>query len=290
MPGRLQQTDVDVKDSHETELHARRRALIAEMEVQVGRAYEKQRYRNLSPSDKFVFSFVSAIDVYATLFVGRRTRKPYWTGEAFRIHDWSDVEALEKEIVATEPEGSTLRRAFGIDKDKLKRCLDELSVGTAKPQELTTGLTIAPAGSITFPFAARAPHCLRQKTFDLQFRLSMTDAATGKLTTQSISKRVVVLPSAFAVPTGAMIGAAAGYAIRQSISIGSASAFAFQWSSFGGSVLLGLLVALLTSRKANSYKVITVEDFLGGFIIGALTGLFSQAALERLRSLFTGAA
>jgi hypothetical protein len=85
-----------------------------------------------------------------------------------------------------------------------------------------------------------------------------------------------------------MIGAACGYGIKVALQSTSSTAIPFDWAALGGSILLGLLVALLTSKRPETSKVITVEDFLGGFIIGALTGMFSEGMFERLRNLVVG--
>jgi xanthosine utilization system XapX-like protein len=57
------------------------------------------------------------------------------------------------------------------------------------------------------------------------------------------------------------------------------------WLALGGSILLGLVFALLTARKPERKQAIAVEDFVGGFIIGALAGLFSQQVLDKLAAL-----
>lgn len=100
-----------------------------------------------------------------------------------------------------------------------------------------------------------------------------------------------MFPSAFAVPTGGILGALAGQAIRTALEPARrGTPLAFDVTAFVGTSLLGLVVALFTARKPDTYKVITVEDFVGGFVIGALTGLFSEAVLDRLRVLFAGRA
>ena len=288
--GRLLGSEVEVKDAEEGELEARRRALIEEMEAQVARAYERQQLKALSFVDLLAVSFIRAFDVYASLFAGRRVSSstPKWTHEAFRIHEWEDVGTLETEIIATEPEDSKLRRAFAIDKQKLARCLDSLGKKAASPSAFQAGASLAPGASITFPFSARAPHLLRRRTADLQLRITYRDSGSGKLTSESLTGRVAIHPSAFSVPTGAMIGAACGYGIKVALQSSLRTSIAWDWTALGGSVLLGLLVALLTSRRPETHKVVTVEDFLGGFIVGALTGMFSEAMFDRLRTLAIG--
>lgn len=288
--GRLLSSEVEVKDTEEGELEARRRALIEEMEAQVARAYEKQQFKARSLADAFAISVIQVFDVYASIFAGRRVSSttPKWTHEAFRIHDWEDVETLEREIIASEAEDSKVRRAFAIDKHKLGRCLDSIGKKAAVPSAFQAGASLAPGASITFPFSARAPHLLRQRMADLQLRITYRDSATGKLTSESLTRRMAILPSAFSVPTGAMIGAACGYVIKIALQSSPGTSIDLNWGVLGGSILLGLLVALLTSRRPETYKVVTVEDFLGGFIVGALTGMFSEVMFDRLRTLAIG--
>lgn len=289
--GRLLGSEVEVKDAEEGELEARRRALIEEMESQVARAYERQKFKALSFADAFAMSLVRTVDAYASIFAGRRVSSttPKWTHEAFRIHDWEDVETLEKEVIALESEDSDVKRAFVIDKQKLARCLGSLGERAADPSAFQAGASLAPGASITFPFAAKAPHLLRRRNADLQLRITYRDSSSGKLTSESLTRRVAILPSAFSVPTGAMIGAACGYGIRIALQTTPGTPIPLDWGVLGGSVLLGLLVALLTSRRPETNKVVTVEDFLGGFIVGALTGMFSEAMFDRLRTLAVGA-
>ena len=288
--GRLLGGEIEVKDAEESELAARRRALTDEMESQVAWADERQKLNEMSFADGLLYSFVRVIDAYASIFSGRlvSSATPPWTRQAFRIHDWEDVETLEKEIIALETEDSRVRRAFLIDKQKLARCLKELEAQTSNASPFSTGATLVRGASVTFPFSARAPHLLRRRAADLQFKVSYRDSAKEKLTSESITRRVTIFPSAFSVPTGAMIGAACGYGIKIALQSMPSKAVPFDWVALGGSVLLGLLVALLTSRRPETSKVITVEDFLGGFIIGALTGMFSEGMFERLRNLIVG--
>ena len=51
--------------------------------------------------------------------------------------------------------------------------------------------------------------------------------------------------------------------------------------------MLGLIAALITARGPESKKAITVEDFVGGFIIGAVSGLFSEKIISKIGNLLT---
>jgi hypothetical protein len=288
LPGRILNSHVEAEESEETELESRRRLLIEEMERQVARAYEKQFIRGLSPFALLMYSVSEMSDIYASLFSRRKPfdKLPSWTQEAFRIYDWSDVEMLEEKVIAIEKDDSSLRKAFVIDKAKLRRCLDGIDQATKLDAGFETGASLAPGATVAFPFTVRAPNLFWRRISDFQFRVSYRDSVTKKVTTESIGKRMILLPSAFAVPTGGMIGAICGYGIRTALQSSAGGGLSFSWKQLGGSVLLGLVFSLLVSRKPENYKAITVEDFFGGFIIGALTGLFSETVIDRLRSVF----
>ena len=285
--GRLLMAQAEVKDVEESELEARRRSIIKEMENQISEAYERQALKKLTAVQKTAVLFGIILDGYVRFFSRLASVKTAssWTDQAFRIHDWQDVDNLEREIISSEEEDSRLRKAFLLDKEKLSRCIELLSKKAAQPNEFEAGLSLATGSSVTFPFTGKAPNLLRRRSADIQFKVTYREGGSQKVTSESVSHRMTLAPSAFAVPTGGMIGAACGYGIRASL-VGGGTAFNAEsgWQLIG-SILLGLVVSLLVSRKPDTYKAITAEDFLGGFLIGALSGLFSEALLEKLRLL-----
>jgi len=101
--------------------------------------------------------------------------------------------------------------------------------------------------------------------------------------TRSTTSRISILPSAFAVPTGGMIGAVVGYIIKNTL-VSNSSEVLINWGVLAGSVALGLVVSLLVSRKPETTKAITVEDLIGGLIIGVLSGLYSETVLTKLQT------
>jgi hypothetical protein len=291
LPGRLLAASVEVNESEESELVVRRRELIDEMEHQVTNAYESQRYQSLSPYERLMDSYMRVIDIYAALFAfGRRgsTLVPSWTRQAFRIHDWQDVEMLENQVIAKLKPESPIRAAYSIDKEKLRRCLEALNATQSQEKPLPGGTTLMPGGSVSFPFTAKAPHLLKRRDVDVQLQITYRDESSNKLTSESVGARLPFFPSAFAVPTGGLLGGACGYAIKLAFSTKAGMLPVVDWTACGGSVLLGLVFALLTARRPDTHKAITVEDFLGGFIVGVLTGMFSDSVMVRLRALFVG--
>jgi HAMP domain-containing protein len=295
LPGRLLSIGKDDEETEVSELQMTKRRLVEEMERQVQRAYELDRFSNMPAVDRIAFIFIRVLEGYVSLFTKSPSTGviPVWATEALRIQEWEDVERLERDVISLRPEGTFLKKAFLINKDKLKRCFAQMSAAESEgPTEnsLRVGDLLMPAASSSYPFWIRAPHSLRSKRRDALFRVTFCKGGEQKVFQRSVSKDVTVLSSAFAVPTGSMIGAACGYAIRSTIKI-SASAAAtnpatFSWPNLGGSMLLGLVLALLTSRKPDTKKPITVEDFVGGFLIGAAAGLFSEEALKRIGGLF----
>ncbi|TKF51297.1 hypothetical protein FCV60_17995 [Vibrio sp. F13] len=150
-------------------------------------------------------------------------------------------------------------------------------------KQFSKGISLPVGSTITFPFSYRAPHLLKSKKMDVSFK------ATYKLNddvvhTRTATSRVSIFPSAFAVPTGGMIGATVGYIIKNTL-ISTSDGALINWGVLGGSIALGLVISLLASRKPEATKAITVEDLTGGLIIGVLAGLYSESILTKLQAL-----
>ncbi|QNF18420.1 hypothetical protein FT669_17535 [Aeromonas jandaei] len=80
-----------------------------------------------------------------------------------------------------------------------------------------------------------------------------------------------------------MVGAAVGFFIKNTLI--TSTELMINWGVLAGSIALGLVISLLVSRKPETTKAITVEDFTGGLIIGVLAGVYSDAFLTKLQSL-----
>ncbi|HEV2806568.1 MAG TPA: hypothetical protein VGW57_16705 [Chthoniobacterales bacterium] len=299
LPGKLVQIGADDEDTEVSELQLTKRRLVQELEKQVRRAYERDRFNRMSFTEKILFGFVELMDAYTSFFTLGRSQGtklvPSWATEALRIQDWEDVERLEREVISAEKDGSFLKKMFLINKDKLERCfsqLHEADKSGRSNESLILGDSLLPASSCSYPFTIKAPHALRSKQGDAQFRVTFRKGGEQRVFQRSVGKNITLLASAFAVPTGSMLGAACGYAIRSTVKMTAvaasqtASTTGFSWQHLAGSMLLGLILALLTSRKPETKKPITVEDFVGGFLIGAAAGLFSEEALKRIGALF----
>ncbi|HJP95865.1 MAG TPA: hypothetical protein VJ843_00680 [Candidatus Saccharimonadales bacterium] len=211
LPGKLIYASAGPREVELGELEAERRTLIKEMERQVARAYEKKRLKDMTFAEQFLYGFSNVFGVYMSLFVERsQSLIPTWATEATKINDWNDVERLEADIISSEKEDSFLRRAYVINKAKLQRCLERLQIKKNENLEAGLGISLSPGDSITFPFTLRAPHLFRPRTYDAQFKVTFKDREQKRLSTHSHNQKLYFYASAFAVPTGGMLGAIAG--------------------------------------------------------------------------------
>lgn len=272
----------EIDTSNLTELEDKKRRLIRELERAVESAYARKRRKKMSFVEVLVLALVEAADIYASIFSKRRTQvtTPYWAEEALKIDEWEDVERLESEVISFEPEDSFLAKAYSINKDKLKRVMGMLEKEQNK--KFSRGVTLPIGSTLSFPFSFRAPHLIKSKKMDLSFKASYK-LDDDVIHTRSKTTRVYLFPSAFAVPTGGMLGANVGYIIKNTLL--STSTFSINWGILIGSIALGLVISLLVSRNPETTKAITVEDFTGGLIIGVFAGLYSESILMKLQAL-----
>ena len=84
---------------------------------------------------------------------------------------------------------------------------------------------------------------------------------------------------------GAVLGAVSGFVVKLAF-VSSIPWFSTPFLiQLAGSVLLALIVAFATSKSPEKKKIITVEDFVGGFVIGAVSSLFSEQLISWLETL-----
>jgi hypothetical protein len=273
------------------QLEEEKRNLIRELEEQIARAYERERMRRLSVTERVLIAYARTPDIIAAMLTRTRPRTfpiPYWAKEACRIKEWDDLIRLESTIMAKEPAESFLAKAFQINKQKLSKALTRIAEtrnSSVNQIALSDSITIQPGESIAFPFRYRAPNLYRQKAYDCQFNISYSDPQRQTLGNYSSSETITFFASSFAVPFGAALGSLAGFFVK--------AVFITQmdwWSKpfcayLLGSVLLALIVAFATARSSDTKKVFTVEDFVGGIVVGSLSGLFSERILEYLGTM-----
>ena len=282
--GKIALFEEDIGSNTLTELEDKKRRLIHELEKAIESAYAKNRRNKMNFIEQVAFTIIEASDLYAALFSKRKSEltTPYWAEEALKIDEWDDVVKLENEIINLEPEDSFLRKAYALNKNKLSRVLGKLKE-QEKVDSFSKGVTLLEGSTISFPFKFQAPHCLNRKVLDTSFKTAYKIDESQLVHTRSQSKKLTIHPSAFSVPTGGMVGAAIGYCIKFAMTQDAAKSFSF--ATLAGCIGLGLVVSLLTSRKPEANKSISVEDLTGGLIIGVLSGLYSQQILEKLQNL-----
>lgn len=275
----------DMEESELSELESEKNKVIREMENQIEKAYEANKYREMKIKNLLLEVMSQLLDTYTNIFYITKITKntPRWANEAFKIGDWEDVEKLELEIMSLVKDGSLLKKAFLINKSKLKRIIDKINLQNGIDNSISDkGINLSSGETLSFPFRFKSPHLLKSKSGDIQFKVSYKESDTEKMIYSSIGKRIFFFPSMFAVPTGSIIGSVCGYFIKLGL-MSSDGISSISYSDLIGSILLGLVIALLTSRKNETTKVITVEDFAGGFLIGALVGIFNDSFIKKLR-------
>lgn len=272
-----------LESSNLNALEDKKRRLIRELERAVESAYARKRRKKQSISEQVAITLIEVLDIYASIFSKRKSQPtiPYWAEEALKIDEWEDVEKLEKEVIVFEDDDSFLAKAYAINKEKLERVMSKLEKEQSKI--FSKGVSLPKGSTISFPFSFKAPHLLKQKKMDLSFKVSYKTEGEDVVHTRSSTTRVSIYPSAFSVPTGGMIGALVGYAIKNTLI--SVESFTLNWGVLIGSLALGLVISLLATRKPEMNKAITVEDFTGGLIIGVLAGLYSETIITKLQNL-----
>lgn len=272
----------ELPDSNLSELEDKKRRIIKELEIAVENAYNTHSFKKHPLAVNILMIILEAFNFYASIFSRKKSTAttPYWAKEALKIEEWDDVERLEKDVISFENEDSFLKTTYLINKDKLRKVLAKLEKEQNK--DFSKGISIPAGSTVSFPFSFKAPHLFKHKKMDVAFRISYK--IDGDIVhSRSITERISLLSSAFAVPTGGMIGAFIGYIIKSTLV--STNGFSINWGTLTGSVVFGLIISLLVSRKPGTTKAITVEDFIGGLIIGALTGLYSDSFISKLQAL-----
>lgn len=103
----------------------------------------------------------------------------------------------------------------------------------------------------------------------------------GREKTQVTTSEFEVKPPLAAMVIGAIIGAVLGSLAKNL----NAGAQPLEWRpvavAIGGSIVMSLIAAIALARKTGTQGFITVEDFFGGFVVGALIGYSGSEYFER---------
>ena len=195
------------------------------------------------------------------------------------------------------------RRAFNIRADQNSEITvdTDLSEFDAVNVEAAEGATVmfapqkqAPAtGTLDRTIMTIEPYCEAVAYFQVQtsswlfFTPTRQSLSTqiryridGKQKTQVASSEFEIKPPLLSIVIGAIIGAVLGTLAK----IFNTSK-TFDWQptvlALGASTVMSLIAGIALSRKSASQAFITVEDFFGGFVVGALIGYGGSQYFER---------
>lgn len=266
-------------------LEFEKKEIVEELEMQLAKAYDRQKFRNLDPISKIVFIYASIPELLAASITKTKPSLnfPNWAKKAFSIKEWDDVNQLEDTIMSSEKEDSLLKKAFNIDKNKLDKILKKLSeVKEVKDVNLGYSYTLNSKETISIPFHCRAPHLYKGKEFDILFNLKFRVENSENIFNQSSSEKIKFKPSSFATPLGAGLGGMFGFLVRL-IFITKGTWFDAQfWTVLLGSLIIAIVFGLFMNNSSESKKIISVEGFIGGVILGTIAGLFTENIIDYL--------
>jgi len=294
MPGIPLNTEVLPSDSEFDQLQNQKMKILKEMEVQIAKAFEtesKKKKGDFKRSFEELLRVTRVFPIQLPL-ISFLTRNvviddpiPYWAREATRINEWDDVERLEIDVMASESEDSFLRKSFLINKDKLIRVLAKIKDKTTVPDNTLklNSIILQPGETVSFTFKYKAPHMYRQRSYECQLNVSYLDEEKQVMGNHSVGETLTFYASPLSVPLGSVLGALVGFVVKNTFI--SPVEWKEFWAYLLGSVLLAIIFASITSRSPETKKVFTVEDFTGGFIIGAICGLFSEKVITYIGSV-----
>lgn len=288
IPGEILSVDEATTTSEIDDLNELKRRLVKELELQVAKAYE-HIYNKPSKWEIALFPILLYVRVFRRIMVPINSisekgvfilddSKPSWATQALKVSEWTDVEKLETEIISQLKDDSFLKKAFLINKVKLRNCLDKISLAE---NSSTTNITldyettIQSKETVTFPYRCVAPYVYGLKSYDIQFTISYKNETLDIQGNYPIRDTTKVFASKSAIVFGSITGALLGFAVKNTI-VNTFIWFDKQfWSSLVGSITLAIIFGIATARSSESKKIITVENFAGGLLIGALCALFS---------------
>ncbi|MBI3136483.1 MAG: hypothetical protein HYZ14_17540 [Bacteroidetes bacterium] len=272
-------------------LEFEKKEIVEEIEMQLARAYDRQKFRILNPFAKAIFIYASMPEIIAASLTKTKPNLtfPNWAKKAFTVKEWDDVIQLEETIMSSEKEDSLLRKAFNINKIKLEKILQKISeVKNAKDVKLGYSYTLNSKETINIPFHCRAPHLYKGKEFDILFNLKFRVDGSDNVFNQSTSERIKFKPSSFATPLGAGLGGILGFFVRL-IFVTKGAWFDSQfWTVLFGSLILAIVFGLFMNNSTESKKIISVEGFVGGIILGSIAGLFTENIIEYFENFLPG--
>ncbi|KXX69329.1 hypothetical protein [Flammeovirga sp. SJP92] len=265
------------------ELEFEKKEVVEELELQLAQAYQKQIFIKMDVFTKIIIIYAQMPELIAASLTKSKPNLnfPRWAKQAFSIKEWDDVLQLEETIMSKEKDDSLLKKAFSINKSKLEKVLNKVSKAqTIASTSLSHSYTLNPKETISIPFHCRAPNLYKEKEFDILFNLKFRLEESNNVFHQSSTQRVKFKASSFATPLGAALGGILGFLIRF-IFITKGNWFDAQfWTILFGSLLIAVVFGLFTNSSSESKKIISVEGFIGGIILGTIAGLFTENIIE----------
>lgn len=213
---------------------------------------------------------------------------PNWAEQATKINNWHDVEVVEKEYINIESTDDFLKKAFRINKDKLKRIHNNLEKTENTDNDLSIKYTLEPNSTISFPFKAKSPFVFKERKYPFHFQITATERENKKTINTSKKGEVKIIPTAYTITLGVVLGAFLGFISKRGLLENSTwfngSDF---WIDMVVSIIIGLILSWITVKSKDKNKPIVVSDFIGGLIIGSLGGLFTENIINILTEILT---
>lgn len=268
-----------------TNLEFEKNEIVEELELQLNQAYNNQRFASLDAFTKIIFIYGSIPELLAASLTKTKPELsfPKWAKQAFTIKEWDDVIQLEETIMSNVKNESLLKKAFHINKGKLEKIISKLTEAKEFDDiDLSYSYTLNPKESIIIPYHCRAPHLYKESEFDILFNLKFRTQQSQNIYNQSITDVINFKSSSFAVPVGATLGGILGFLLKL-IFVTKGKFFDYDfWVLLLGSIIISLILGLITNNSSESKKVISVEGFIGGIIIGTIASLFTENIIEYL--------
>lgn len=282
--------NISIKKIEISELLSRKRKIINEMECQARKIYIDEKLKSMTFIESLNYHLEKNLSNHPIL-----SKMNIWLGnydnyddkyinQALTIDDLEDAERLRKEldIEVKDKKDKMIIKAYNINYDKLKNIIDKMQ----KTNGLDRGMVLDAGQTISIPFRFKAPNCIREIKSEVQFKATYLDEEIDTQLAVYDDKKISILPSSFAVPLGSAVGSLFGFAVKFGlISESLPQPQEIKFHTIIATVLLGIIIGLVTSRKDGKIKIITVEDFWSGLIIGSFVGLFSDTFIEKLKVL-----
>lgn len=190
--GRETNRGEDISASNLTDLEDRKQRLIKELERNVELCLWDYRYKKFSLLKKMFYHSAEYFEMYFSVlsaFSKEETQltTPIYAEEALHIHEWEDVECLEKDIISLESDDSLRKKAYSIDKNKLQKVLSKLAEETDK--KFFRGISLHSGSTTSFLYQFKAPHLLKQRKMDISFKVSYKLKGEEIVHTRTVTKK-----------------------------------------------------------------------------------------------------